>query len=113
MIRMLRSFIPAVIAFAVAAPVVAAESHVVGPELWDRPRSSTLVMGEPGVRAAVQAWLAQPSSRLTIRYAGGAERALYAEELRAWLVALAVEPQQIVLQADLPAGSPMRMELTQ
>ena len=41
----------------------------------------------------------------------GAEAMLQAEELRAWLIAHAVEPARIVLAADLPARQPLQLEV--
>jgi hypothetical protein len=97
-----------------AAPLAApaADSHVVPAELWDRPRSGAIVLQQPALRQAVQAHLAQPGSRLLIRYAGARETALLqAEELRAWLVALAVEPAAVALRGDLQPGQPLTIEI--
>ena len=89
-----------------AAP---AQTAAVTPELWDRPRSARAVLDEPVVRQSVQAYLAQPAARIVIRHTP--TRALEAEELRSWLVALAVEPQRIVLLGDLKPGAPLAIEV--
>ena len=89
-----------------AAP---AQTAFVTPELWDRPRSARAVLGEPAIKQSVQAYLAQPAARIVIRHTPS--RALEAEELRSWLVALAVEPQRLVLHGDLKPGAPLTIEV--
>ena len=95
----------------VAALAAAAQTFVVPPELWDRPRSGRAVLEQTVIRQAVNACLAQPGSRLIVRHATGQESLLAAEELRAWLVALAVEPGRISLRGDLTASEPLRLEI--
>jgi hypothetical protein len=106
------------IRFALAAGSLAvslaasAQAFVVPPELWDRPRSGRAVLESAPVRQAVEAWLAQPRSRLLIRHGAGQESVLAAEELRSWLAALAVEPSRIALRNDLAPGEPMKLEVS-
>jgi hypothetical protein len=94
-----------------AAVAVSAQTHVVTPELWDRPRSGGVVIEHPGIRQAVGAWLAAPGARLVIHHGPGQESQLAAEELRSWLVALAVDPGQISLRNGLKASEPLRLEV--
>jgi hypothetical protein len=97
--------------FAAAAAVGAAQTFVVPPELWDRPRSGRAVMEQPAIRQAVGACLARPGSRLVVRHGIGQEALLAAEELRTWLVALALEPARISLRGDLQPSEPLRLEI--
>ena len=69
----------------------AAQTFVVPPELWDRPRSGRAVLEQPAIRQAVNACLAQPGARLVVHHGAGQESLLAAEELRSWLTALAIE----------------------
>ena len=94
-----------------ATLAAAAQTFVVPPELWDRPRSGRAVLEQAAIRQAVNACLAQPGSRLIVRHATGQESLLAAEELRSWLVALAVEPGRISLRNDLTASEPLRLEI--
>lgn len=89
----------------------AAQTFVVPPELWDRPRSGGAVLEQPAIRQAVNAWLAQPGARLVVRHGPGQESFLAAEELRSWLAALAVEPGRISLRNDLKPSEPLRLEV--
>lgn len=95
----------------VATLAAAAQTFVVPPELWDRPRSGRAVLEQPAIRQAVNAWLAQPGSRLIVHHAMGQESLLAAEELRSWLGALAVEPGRISLRNDLKALEPLQLEV--
>lgn len=88
-------------------PAFAAE---VAPELWDRPRSAAAVMAQPAVREAVAAYQAGSTVRLVIVYGQRQEALLQAEELRAWLVALAVDGRRLQLRAD-PAAKALQLEV--
>jgi len=89
----------------------AAQTFVVSPELWDRPRSGKAVLEQAAVRQAVDAYLAQPGSRLVLHHGPGPESLLAAEELLSWLVALAIENARISLRSDLQHSDPMRIEV--
>ena len=95
----------------VATLAAAAQTFMVPPELWDRPRSGRAVLEQAAIQQAVNACLAQPGSRLIVRHATGQESLLAAEELRSWLVALAVEPGRISLRGDLKPAEPLRIEV--
>jgi hypothetical protein len=96
---------------ALATFAVAAQTYVVPPELWDRPRSGRAVLEQPAVRQAVSAWLALPGARLVVHHGSGQESLLAAEELRAWLAALALEPARISLRDGLKPNEPLRLEV--
>jgi len=86
-----------------------AQSALVPAELWDRPRSARVVLAEAAVKQAVNGYLAQPGARLVIQHGPAQESLLQAEELRSWLVALAVEPQRITVRRDLKPGEGLRI----
>lgn len=82
------------------------------PELWDRPRSAGAVMAQPSVRQAIAAYQASASARIVIVHGSRQEALLQAEELRAWLVALAVDGSRLQLRGD-PAAATLRLEVTE
>lgn len=84
----------------------------IAPELWDRPRTGTVIMEQPAVRQAVRAYLAQPGAQLVIHHASGQEAGMYAEELNSWLIALAVDPRTR-LRSDLARGDSLKIEVMQ
>ena len=101
------------LALAFASLTAAAQSFVVPAELWDRPRSGAAVLAQPTVRQAVDRCLALPGSRLVVRHAATLESQLAAEELRSWLVALALEPARITLLNDLKSAQPLVIEVVE
>jgi len=71
-------------------------------ELWARPRSGASVAAMPPVRESVRALLsAKPGATLVIRYPGGEEGSLWAEELYVWLISLGIDADLM----DLRPGS--------
>lgn len=98
-------------ALLIAASGAAAQTFVVPAELWDRPRSGTAVLEQPAVRQAVNAYLAQPGARVVLRHGPGPEALLAAEELRAWLAALAIDSARIELRGDLKASEPLQLQV--
>ena len=89
----------------------AAEPLEVPVELWDRPRSGQAVLAVPAVRQALSALQTRANVRLAIRHGPGQEPAAQAEELKAWLVAHAVEPGRITLRVDAAALQALRLEV--
>jgi hypothetical protein len=96
---------------ACSALVAAAQTFVVPPELWDRPRSARAVLDQPAIREAVNACLARPGSRVVMHHGAGQVSALLAEEMRSWLMALAVDAGRIVLRGDLRPSEPLQLEV--
>ena len=101
------------LALACASFVSAAQAFVVPAELWDRPRSGSAVLAQPAIRQTVELHLRQPGSRVVVHHGATQESLLAAEELRAWLAALAVEPGRIALRNDLKPSEPLRIEVEQ
>ena len=108
-------FLPGIGAAAVALSAASslAQSFVVPPELWDRPRSGRAVLEQPALRQAVHVYLERPGSRLVVHHAVAQESRLAAEELRSWLVALAIEPERVLLRGDLPRREPLKVEVVE
>ena len=94
-----------------AQTAVSGEQLQVPAELWDRPRTGQLVLAVPSIRQTLNALLAAPEARLTVHHPPGAESAAQAEELRAWLVAHAVELARVVLRGDLQARQALQLEV--
>lgn len=92
-----------------ALPAQAAD---LAPELWDRPRSAQAVMLQPAVQQAVAAYQAGSAARIVIVHGPRQEAQLQAEELRAWLVALALDSTRLQLRTD-PSAAALRLEVTE
>lgn len=104
--------VPAVLVSLLAlAGGAAAQSFVVPQALWDRPRTGRAVLEQAAVRDAVKVHLEQEGSRIVLHHSPTQEALLQAEELRAWLMALALESSRVTLQNDLKADDPLRIEV--
>ena len=78
--------------FEVVTPTpVIAEVEILDAEMWARPRTGATVAAMPPVRNAVRRLLAAQNMRLVIRFPGGEEGSLWAEELHVWLIALGID----------------------
>jgi hypothetical protein len=86
----------ALLAWLAAAP---AQACTVSASEWARPRSAQRVLELPGVRECVASWRTAPDQRLVLVHAPGEEGALWAAELRDWLIALGVPGAQLDLRA--------------
>jgi hypothetical protein len=102
---MRRSRLAAVVLLVLVAGVapgfVSAASYTITAEDWARPRSGERVAQLPALRGLASEIATHPRTRITIRYAGGDEGLLWAEELRGWLVALGISGRRIQLRPGL------------
>ena len=94
-----------------AATAQAADIYTVAPELWDRPRTAGAILEQLPIKQALQLHLSQPGSRLLIHHGYGQDPLLQAEELRAWLMALAVDGARISLINDVKLNEPLKIEV--
>jgi hypothetical protein len=89
--------------------VPAAERFDVAPDLWDRPRTADAVLNQPAVRQAVALYLARPASQVVIHHDVGQSSLMQAEELKNWLMALAIDGARIRLLNDMKPSEPMKI----
>lgn len=82
----------------------------IAPDLWDRPRSAQAVMASTAVRQAVAAYQQDSAVRIVVVHGPRAEAQAQAEEVRAWLVALAIDGSRVQLRAD-PAINVINLEI--
>lgn len=94
-----------------ASAQACAQSFTVPAELWDRPRSGTAILEPFAIRPAVIAWLARPGARLVVHHGTSPESLVQAEELRAWLISLAIEAEHVMLRNDLKSSEPLQIEV--
>ena len=85
-----------------------AGNYILTAEMWARPRSGQAVLNMPPVHSAVAELVKTSDSYLLIRYPGGDEGSIWAEELQGWLIALGIEPALIEMR---PGSTPEQIEL--
>ncbi len=100
-----------VLTCAFAASAQAADVFSLPSELWDRPRTARAVLDQPAVKQALKLHLSQPGSRLVIHHGYGQDPLLQAEELRAWLMALAIDGARISLVNDVKPHQSLNIEV--
>lgn len=99
-------------AAAKASPAAApGMTMTVSAEQWARPRSAAAIARLPELPGFIAAFDREPGARVIVRYAGGDEGSLWAEELRSWLVVLGIPSAHIELQPDLPLADKLLLEL--
>lgn len=79
-----------------------AEVYEISVEQWARPRSGSRVVAFEPLQNLVRHLGKQETAIVVIRYAGGDEGLVWAEELRGWIVALGISGDRIRLHAGLP-----------
>lgn len=89
---------PAALAVNVSVSAPDVSGVTIAAEQWARPRSGRSVAAFPGLAAFVAQLERAPDKRLALRFASGDETALWAEELRAWLVALGLPSARLALE---------------
>lgn len=89
----------AVLAIGMTGAQAAPAEWSLSADIWAPPRQAETLLAMTPVAAAVRTLLANPQGRLTLLHPAGEEGALWAAELRAWLVVLGVDTQRIQLRA--------------
>ncbi len=78
---------------------------------WDRPRSADTVRALPVLVDLMAELDRAPGRRLVVRHPGGEHGLLWAEELRAWLVALGLPSSQVALVPGALPGDTLELRL--
>ncbi|WP_132971413.1 hypothetical protein [Thiogranum longum] len=90
----------------------AGQVWLLGADEWARPRDGAVMVQMPPLPDVVEAWKGKPDLHLVIRYPGGEEGLLWANELRSWLVALGIPSGQQELVAGSSQPDQIELELT-
>ena len=93
---------------AVCATAQAEQQFVLTEEEWSRPRSATVVKSYPAMQKTVQAWLLNPRKQsIELRYPGGEEGSLWAEEIKDWLISMGIPSNKL----ETYPGHPQQAEV--
>lgn len=88
-----------------------AESCVLEDAFWLQPRTGLKVLNEAAITPCSQALLANDQSKMWIIYNDTDESSIAANELRQWLVALALPAKRIILKKATTLTDPLRLEI--
>ena len=89
------------------------ESWQISAEEWTRPRHGEWLAQHPALGGAVMQLQQEPQSRLQLRYPGGDEGVLWAEELQSWLVALGIASSRLELVPGSSRADVIQLNLVQ
>ncbi len=81
----------------VPVAVYGESSWEISAQEWAQPRHGDWLVHQPALAGAIAQLQQQPDSHLQVRYPGGDEGVLWAEELQSWLVALGLASNRIEL----------------
>lgn len=87
------------------APGAALAAEAVSDAFWLSPRNGEAVVTEPAIESVLRRWVANPEAQIVVRYPGGEEGVLWANDLRDWLVASGVTSSRITLLTGSGSGS--------
>jgi hypothetical protein len=93
----MRSFFFAMLLLTVS--LASAEPLVLTSAEWARPRTGEALVQQPVLRQVLKAFEGEPDGVVVIAHGTGEAGQLWAEELRAWLVALGVSSTRVHLAA--------------
>ncbi|ARU31080.1 hypothetical protein CAP31_04880 [Sulfuriferula sp. AH1] len=94
-----------------SSPSIHAETCVLDDAFWLQPRSGMTILNEPSIKPCITELLADDTSRMTIIYSDTDESGVSANELRQWLVALALPAGRIILKKTAASTDPIRLEI--
>lgn len=89
------------------------ESWEITAQEWARPRHGEWLIHQPALRGAISQLQQLPQSRLQLRYPGGDEGVLWAEELQSWLVALGLASVRIELVPGSSRADLIQLDVVQ
>ena len=94
-----------------AAQIAYADKAVITAEQWARPRNGIMIVQSDSLYKLVHKFNKSKDKYLSIRYKTGDEGILWAEELRAWLVALGIPSSKVMLLPGLEVDNRIEIEL--
>ena len=78
---------------------------------WAVPKQAATIIAMPAIRKSMQIIQNSQSNTLRIRYPGGDEGTLWANELRSWLIALGLSSKRIDLVPGSASASTIELEV--
>lgn len=92
-------------------PITQAETCTINDSFWLQPRSGVSVLDNQEIKPCITILRANHHSTLVINYNDTDEASVSAEELRQWLIALALPATRIVLKKLNTSTDPLRLEI--
>ncbi len=94
-----------------AASAVESSGVKLSAEIWEVSRHGEALLKVDELVSFVNAWAEKPSTIIEIRFPGGEEGELWAEELKSWLVSLGVPSDHMRLTPGSDASDVINLSL--
>lgn len=107
----MKRLLPLTLLLACLTTANAAEERRLSHSEWSVPRDAGTVLTMSALRESVQALLDEDHRHLLIRYPGGEEGTLWAEEVRAWLIALSIDAERIELAPGASDNETLELQI--
>lgn len=89
------------------------DSWEISAQEWAKPRHGEWLVHQPALAGAIGQLQQQPESHLQVRFPGGDEGVLWAEELLSWLVALGLGSDRIELVPGSSKAGVIQIDVVQ
>lgn len=87
----------------ISSAAIAEQQFILTEAEWSRPRSASVVKNYPAIQALIKSWLKSPESQyIELRYPGGEEGSLWAQEVKDWLVAMGIPSKKLQVYPGHP-----------
>ena len=100
----------AIVLLLIVSPVASAVEILHANE-WAIPKQAETILAMPAISKSMQIIQNSPSNTLRIRYPGGDEGTLWANELRSWLIALGLSSNRIDVVPGSASASTIELEV--
>jgi len=110
-IRRMTILVPLALVVATGSPAAVGATVSVSADQWAQSRTGQSITRAAGMATLVGSFKERGRERLVISYAAGDAGKLWAEELRAWLVALGVPASSVALDASAKTDDSVTISL--
>ena len=101
----------AIIMLVFATNVFASDIELLHVNEWSVPKQTVTVLAMPAINKSMRKLIKDTNSLLKIKYPGGDEGTLWANELRSWLVALGLSSSRIELIQGSAISTTIELEV--
>lgn len=111
MLRPMKRMILVVITLFLSANILAAEVELLHASEWSVPKKASTILAIPPIKNSMRKLQRNVNSFLKLKYPGGDEGTLWANELRSWLIALGLSSKRIELVPGSAISTTIELEV--
>ena len=111
MLRPMNRLIPLALSAFFSANVLAADIEKLHVNEWSVPKKATTILAMPAINNSMKKLQKNVNSSLRLKYPGGDEGTLWANELRSWLISLGLSSKRIELGPGSAVSTTIELEV--